>query len=324
VTTYPGRVDIVEVGPREGFQFEGIGNPDAIAFDDKMRLIDALGATGLKTIQIVSFVHPRQVPQMADAPQILDALNPVPGVHYTGITLNDVGLKRAMTFPKLTLMADLVLSASEAFALRNQKRTLAEDAAAARRMAEVYRDAGLKVTAGNVMAAFGCNFEGAVSLARVRERVRILSDIAAETGGRLNVINLADTMGWADPEQIRRTVAAVREEWPDARICLHLHDTRGLAIANIHAALREGVDRFETAVGGLGGCPFAGFRGAAGNVATEEVIFLCQRLGIETGIDLAAMIETARLAGSIVGHPVASRLAHAGLDRARTEKSLPA
>jgi hydroxymethylglutaryl-CoA lyase len=310
---FPEAVEIVEVGPREGFQYEGIGRPDAIALDAKLRLIDALGRTGVTTMQIVSFVHPKLVPQMADAAEILARLEPAPGVRYTGIALNDVGLRRALASGKLTVIPDLVLSASEAFALRNQNRDLAGDAAAARAMAALYRENGLAVTTGNVMAAFGCNDEGAIPLERVLERVAVLAAIAEESGGRLALLNLADTMGWADPGLIRRTVEALRARWPRTRIGLHLHDTRGLGLANVHAALELGVDRFETAIGGLGGCPFAGIAGAAGNVATEEVAFLCARLGIATGLDLAALLDAAQVAESVVGHPLASRLARAGL-----------
>jgi len=309
----PAAVEIVEVGPREGFQFEGIGRPDAITVADKIRLIDALGATGVRTMQIVSFVHPKQVPQMADAERILDALVPVPGIRYTGISLNDVGLKRLAASPKLTMIPELVLSASEAFALRNQKRDLAEDADAARRMGDTYRALGRPVTVGNIMAAFGCNDEGPIALGRVLERADILCDIAAATGGRLELLNLADTMGWADPGLVQRSVRALRARWPSMRIGLHLHDTRGLAVANVYAALEEGIDRFETAIGGLGGCPFAGNAGAAGNVATEEVAFLCQRLGVATGLDLDALLSAAAVAEAVVGHGLASRLARSGL-----------
>jgi hydroxymethylglutaryl-CoA lyase len=311
--TFPNAIEIVEVGPREGFQFEGIGRPDAISVTDKLRLIDALGATGVKTIQIASFVHPKLVPQMADAEQVLGALTPAQGVAYTGIYLNDAGLKRALGCANLTLVADLVLSASEAFALRNQKRDLEGDAAAARAMAETYVAAGHKVTTGNIMAAFGCNFEGPIALDRVLERIETLHEIAAATGGEIAVLNLADTMGWADPALIEKTVTAVRARFANARIGLHLHDTRGLGIANVYAGLRNGVDRFETAIGGLGGCPFAGLKGAAGNVATEEVALLCRRLGVATGLDLTALLAAAEIAESVVGHKLASRLAGAGL-----------
>jgi hydroxymethylglutaryl-CoA lyase len=310
--TLPSRIEIVEVGPREGFQFEGIGRPGAISVADKLRLIDALGLTGLRTIQIASFVHPKLVPQMADAEEVLARLRPVPGIAYTGIYLNEAGLRRALGCANLTLVADLVLSASEAFALRNQRRDLAGDAQAARAMAALYRAQGRKVTAGNIMAAFGCNFEGEVAVSRVLERAEILQEIAAGTGGGLEWLNLADTMGWADPALIETMVAAVRRRFPQTRISLHLHDTRGLGIANVYAALQQNIDRFETAIGGLGGCPFAGLAGAAGNVATEEVALLCARLGVATGLDMRALLAAAAEAARVVGHPVASRLAAAG------------
>lgn len=312
----PKSVEIVEVGPREGFQFEGIGRPEAIAFDDKLALIAALGETGVRTIQIVSFVHPKLVPQMADGERLIEALRPASGVAYTGIYLNDVGLKRAVANPKLTLVPDLVVSASEAFALRNQKRTLEQDRDAARSMGALYRELGLAVTTGNIMAAFGCNYEGPIALSRVLERIETLVEIAEDTGGQIGLINLADTMGWADPNLVRRTIAAVREHWPRMRIGLHLHDTRGLGVANVYAGLLEGVDRFESAIGGLGGCPFAGHGGAAGNVATEEVVFLCERLGIATGIDLERLLEAGRLAERVVGHALPSRILRSGTGHA--------
>jgi hydroxymethylglutaryl-CoA lyase len=147
----------------------------------------------------------------------------------------------------------------------------------------------------------------------VLERAAILQEIAIATGGALQMLNLADTMGWADPVLVVKTISAVRARFPETRISLHLHDTRGLAIANVMAALDQGVDRFETAIGGLGGCPFAGLRGAAGNVATEEVALLCRRLGVATGLDLSALLDAAAIAQEVVGHKLASRLAGAGL-----------
>jgi hydroxymethylglutaryl-CoA lyase len=169
------------------------------------------------------------------------------------------------------------------------------------------------------MGAFGCNYEGDVPLSRVTQLADRLHDIAAETGDSLHTLSLADTMGWANPELIRRVVGAVRERWPDLRIAMHLHDTRGLGIANFYAALLEGVDLFDTAVAGLGGCPFAGHKGAAGNVCTEEVVFLCQELGIETGVDLDKLIECSRFAETIVAHPLPSKLLYARTRRASRE-----
>jgi hydroxymethylglutaryl-CoA lyase len=310
----PKSVRLIEVGPREGFQYEGIGNPGKLSTDDKLRLIDMLGETGLSTLQIVSFVSPKQVPQMADAEEICRRLRPRAGVEYTGIYLNAAGLERAMAVaPPLTLTGKITLTASETFSQRNQRRTHAEDIEMQRRVAALYQQHGHKVETANIMAAFGCNYEGPVPLARVLDYAAKLIDIAAEAGSTLRTLALADTMGWADPEMIRRTVGAVRERWPELRLNLHLHDTRGLGIANVYAALLEGVAEFDAAVGGLGGCPFAGHGGAAGNVCTEEIVFLCRQLGIETGVDLDALVEASRFAQSIVGHDLPSSLLHARL-----------
>jgi hydroxymethylglutaryl-CoA lyase len=304
---------LTEVGPREGFQFEGIGAPEKLATSDKIRLIDMLADTGLPTLQIVSFVSPKQVPQMADAEAICAGITRRPGVKYNGIYLNDAGLKRALASGVLDTKGKITLAMSETFCLRNQKRTLAEDFEMQRKIAVLYKAHGLAVDYGTLMAAFGCNWEGAMAPEEVVAFVAKLHTIAAEVGDTLRTINLADTMGWADPGLIRRVVAAIRARWPDLTIALHLHDTRGMAIANTYAALLEGVAEFDTAVAGLGGCPFSGFSGATGNVATEEVVFLCRQLGIETNVDLDALVDCARFAESMVGHPLPSNLLTARL-----------
>jgi hydroxymethylglutaryl-CoA lyase len=309
----PKSITIVEVGPREGFQFEGIGQPQKISTADKVRLIEMLADTGAKTIQMSSFVSPKQVPQMADAEELCATVTPRPGVRYTGIYLNDTGLKRAIATGKLSITGKVSLTASETFSLRNQRRSSAEDRVMQRKIAALYKENGYEVTTASVMAAFGCNYEGDVPTARVISLIEELRTIAGEVGSTLQTIMLADTMGWADPELVRRTVGAVRERWPTLRIGMHLHDTRGLAVANALAAMYEGVDLFDTAVAGLGGCPFAGHKGAAGNVCSEEVVFLCQRIGVETGIDLEKLVECARFAESIVGHPLPSKLLNASL-----------
>jgi len=313
--TLPSQVTLVECGPREGFQFEGIGQPDKISTADKIRLVEALAETGMRTIQFASFVSPRQVPQMADSEAVCAVITKRPGVNYTGIYLSDVGLKRAIATGKLTITGRVYLTASEAFGLRNQKRNLAEDLEMQRKMAAIFRDNGHPVEHGGLMAAFGCNYEGEIPLARIMAMTADLHDVAAEAGGALKRLSLSDTMGWANPELIRRTVGAVRERWPGLRISLHLHDTRGLGIANVYAGLLEGVDHFDTGLGGLGGCPFAGHKAAAGNVCSEEVVFLCRELGIETGVDLDRLIECARLAEAIVGHPLPSKLLNSGTAR---------
>jgi hydroxymethylglutaryl-CoA lyase len=154
------------------------------------------------------------------------------------------------------------------------------------------------------MAAFGCNFEGDIPVERVVSLVGQILDVAKEHGVTLKYVTLADTMAWATPLSIKRAVGAIRERWPDLDMALHLHDTRGMAIANALAGLEMGVKRFDSSVAGLGGCPFAGHQGAAGNVCTEDLVFMCEEMGIKTGIDLGALIECARLAEDVVGHPL--------------------
>jgi len=163
-----------------------------------------------------------------------------------------------------------------------------------------------------VMAAFGCNYQGDIAPAQV---VRTLEDglaIAAEAGAEIELFSLADTMGWATPARIERVLGEVRARWPEKQLALHLHDTRGLAVANAHAGLRMGVSRFDSTVGGLGGCPFAGQKGAAGNICTEELVLLCEEMGIGTGVDLDKLIEVGRMAEAIVDHQLPSELIHAG------------
>ena len=171
---------------------------------------------------------------------------------------------------------------------------------------------GIAVTRIGVMAAFGCNYQGDISPQEVISTLEDGLAIAAETGATITIFSLADTMGWATPARIERTIAEVRGRFPDMPIALHLHDTRGLAVANAHAALKMGVTQFDSTVGGLGGCPFAGQPKAAGNICTEELVLLCEEMGIDTGVDLDTLIEVGRLAEDIVGHQLPSELIHAG------------
>jgi len=297
----PKRVDISEEGPREGFQFE----KGAIATERKIALIDALSQTGLKHIQVVSFVNPKNVPGMADADVVVAGITPQPGVAYTSLWLNEKGFERALTHGnRLSLGGTIQLCASEKFLKRNQNRTAAQQLAGQHAIVELYKANGVAVERGSVMAAFGCNFEGDIPVERVVALVGQILDVAQEHGVSLKYVTLADTMAWATPLSVKRVVGALRERWPDLDIALHLHDTRGMAIANAYAGLEMGVTRFDSSVAGLGGCPFAGHRGAAGNVCSEDLVFLCHEMGIETGIDIDALIDCARLAEDVVGHPL--------------------
>jgi hydroxymethylglutaryl-CoA lyase len=300
VTNLPKRIHIVEEGPREGFQIE----KGPIATARKIELIDALSKTGLERIQIVSFVDPRRVPGMADAEDVVRGITPQPGVAYTGLWLNDRGFERAVATKRLDIKGNIVLCGSETFLKRNQNRTCAEQLAAQEMLVQRYQALGYKVERGLIMASFGCNFEGDTPVARIVDLAGQILALAERHGIELDYLSLADTMAWATPEAIRRVVGAVRERYPDVALALHLHDTRGMGIANAYAGIEMGIAHFDSAVAGLGGCPFAGHAAAAGNVCTEDLVFMCNEMGIETGIDLEALIECARLAEDIVGHPL--------------------
>jgi hydroxymethylglutaryl-CoA lyase len=296
----PSSVHINEEGPREGFQIEKGPIPTA----RKIALIDALARTGIDHIQIVSFVNPKAVPGMADAEEVVGGIAPQPGVDYTALWLNEKGFERALRQERLTNRGTIQLAASEKFSKRNQNRDAAQQLAGQHAIVEMYKAAGIAVERGSIMAAFGCNFEGDIAVSHVVALVEQILDVARQHGVTLDYITLADTMAWATPLAVKRLVGTLRERWPDLDFALHLHDTRGMAIANAFAGLEMGVTRFDAAVAGLGGCPFAGHAGAAGNVCTEDLVFMCQELGIETGIDLDALIECAKLAEAIVGHPL--------------------
>ena len=296
----PKSVRINEEGPREGFQFEKGAIPTA----RKIELIDSLSKTGLKQIQTVSFVPPKNVPGMADADEVVQGFTRAPGVSYTGLWLNDKGLTRALASGKLDVKGGLSFTASEKFLLRNQKRTLKENIEAQHLIVKMYQEFKVPVERASMMAAFGCNFEGDIPIPHILDMVRQMLDIAAQYQLDLKVLSLADTMAWATPLAIKRVVGAVREKYPQLQISLHLHDTRGMGIANAYAGMEMGVAIFDAAVAGLGGCPFAAHSGAAGNVCTEDLAFMCDEMGIETGIDLDKLIESALLAEQIVGHPL--------------------
>ena len=305
----PKKVDIQEEGPREGFQIE----PGPISTERKIELIDALSATGLKKIQVASFVNPKRVPGWADADAVIDGFAAKEGIVYHALWLNEKGIERAMQHSdKLTHMGSISTTASETFMKHNTNRGFEINREVQRGQLKLYKKYGIEVRRASLMTAFGCNFEGSVAPGTAVERLREILDIAAEEGTDIEILSLADTMGWASPKGIKEVVGKVRETWPDKRICLHLHDTRGMGVANVYAGMEMGIDLFDSSVAGLGGCPFAALKGAAGNVCTEDVVFLCNELGIETGVDLDKLIDVARLAEDIVDHPLPGSIMHAG------------
>ena len=304
----PKRVEMIEVGPRDGLQIE----PRILTTAEKVRMVDALVDSGIRQVEAGSFVNPKAVPQMADTNELFEQLGKRPGVRYRALWLNPKGLQRALANGRVDMDGKLTLTASETFVRRNTNRSIEDTFAQMPDWIATYRDAGIEADSLGVMAAFGCNFEGYIPQDTVIGLVARTVAIMADHGCTLRHLSLADTMGWGSPGQVRSMVGRVRDKWPELRIKLHLHDTRGCAVANAVAAMELGVDEFDSAVGGLGGCPFAGHKGAAGNVCTEDLVFACGEMGIDTGIDLDALVEAARLTEELVGHPLPGKVMKGG------------
>lgn len=282
-------VEIVEVGPRDGLQNE----PELIGTADKLALVERAIAAGVRRIEVTSFVDSRRVPQLADAEALVAALPRRDDVTYVALVLNRRGAERALATAIDELGA--VCVASDSFAGRNQGQTAAQSLAAACDTVSLARHAGRggQVT---IAAAFGCPFEGAVPLARVLDMARR----AADAGPR--EVALADTIGVAVPAQVADAVARVAEAIAPLPVRVHLHDTRNTGLANVWAAVESGARTIDAAMGGIGGCPFA--PGATGNVATEDVVYLLERSGIDTGLALPKVIEGAAWLSDLMGRPL--------------------
>lgn len=304
----PKRITLHELGPREGMQIEK--NP--VATSEKIRLVDMLSECHFPEIEVTSFVSPKWVPQMADAEEVVAGFKRHPGTEYTCVYLNTQGLQRAVMTGKLDVHGSLSITASEAFSRKNTNRSIEETLLETEKRIEGFQRFNVKAKEVSVMAAFGCNYQSDIDPDHVVGLVQRLIQMAADHGMAIELIQLADTMGWANPLAIRRMVGKIRDKWPDHRINLHLHDTRGLGLANALAAMEMGVDDFDSAVAGLGGCPYAGFKDAPGNIATEDLVHLCQEIGVETGVNLERLLEVAREAEQIVGHPLPGKVMRGG------------
>ena len=238
MSDFPKFVQINEEGPREGFQFEKGPIPTA----RKIELIDALSETGVNHIQVASFVNPNRVPGWADADAVVEKYQRKPGVHYTALWLNTKGLQRALGHGnRLDIDGSFSLTASEKFLARNQQSSMEDNVARAHETLRLYKQHGMPLKRAGLMAAFGCNFEGEIPHQRVLDMIQQLLDICEEHGMQPEVFSLADTMAWATPKSIRELVGKVRDRWPDMTLSLHLHDTRGMGIANAYAGLEMGV-----------------------------------------------------------------------------------
>ena len=305
---YPKRVRINEVGPREGVQFE----KEFIPTEKKVQLVDALSETGLPCIEVTSFVSPKWVPQMADADEVSRGFKKVPGVQYTALYLNLKGLERAVAVGRYELEGLVRVIASDTFSKKNTNKNIQETMASLGEWIQKYEELRIPVVGGDIPAAFGCNYEGDVPPDTVVSLAADIEKLFAERGHTLKHLTLADTMGWANPRQIQAMVGKLKERWPSIHIRMHLHDTRGPGLANALAALQMGVADFDTSVAALGGCPFGGHKAAAGNICTEDMVFMCQEMGIETGIDLDKLVECANQAESIFGHELRGKVMKAG------------
>lgn len=304
----PERIEITEVGPRDGLQMEAV----VLSTRDKLTLIDLLVDAGLREIEVTSFVNPRAVPQMADADDVVRGLPDRPDVRFKALFLNPKGLQRALAHDNLRVEGDLFAAASDVFSRRNMNRSTDLVVEEVGVWDDLYRGHHITTDTLSVMTAFGCNYEGDVPAAKVIDTIARIDGALGERGGRLRQVMLADTMGWATPRQVRAVVEAIRDRWPALTIKLHFHDTRGLALLNATAGLEMGVTRFESSIGGMGGCPFAGSKGATGNMCTEDFAFLCDELGITTGLDVDRLIVAATAAERMVGHELPGKVMKAG------------
>jgi hydroxymethylglutaryl-CoA lyase len=297
----PARISLREVGPRDGLQ-----NEDPVPASAKIALIDQLATTGVSRIEAVSFVRAEAIPQMADADEVWAAVTKDPAVRYSALAPNLRGARRALDAGFTEVEA--VVSASDTHNRKNVNRSTAQslDEIAVMIDEAHQRGATLQVV---VATAWGCPYEGDVPV----ERVLAVAGRAVADGA--DAISFGDTTGMATPSRVQELVGSFRLRHPEVPLNLHFHNTRGTGLANVLAALELGVDDFDASVGGLGGCPYA--PGASGNIATEELVYMVEDMGVATGVDLAAMIEAAAAAERIVGRELPSQVLRAG-PRTRT------
>jgi hydroxymethylglutaryl-CoA lyase len=290
-------ITICEVGTRDGFQIE----PEFIPTDRKVEVVNRLSAAGLPRIEVTSFVHPKAVPQLRDAEEVMAQIRRRPGTVYAALVPNDKGAMRAVAAGVDRLHT--VLSASESHNLANVNMSIADSLTKLEAVARVAQEAGIALQ-GGISTAFGCPFEGTVPLAHLESIVAHLVDAG------FGAIGLADTTGMANPAQVRQTLEYLLPKFPHIEWTLHTHNTRAMAIPNILAAVDCGVRHFDASIGGLGGCPFA--PGATGNVCTEDLVHCLHAMGYDTGIDLDQLIATAQCVEEIIGRPLPGQVMKAG------------
>jgi hydroxymethylglutaryl-CoA lyase len=297
----PESISVREVGPRDGLQ-----NEDPVPTDAKVELIDALSKTGVGRIEVVSFVHPRAIPQMADADEVWSRIHRNEDVRYSALVPNLRGAERAIAagFPEI----EVVVSASDTHNRKNVNRSTAESLDDIEAIIALAHQRGVTCQV-IVSTAFGCPYEGDVPVERV------LWVVGRALAAGADSVSFGDTTGMATPSRVTELVGETYLRYPDIPLNLHFHNTRGTGLANVLAALQLGVRDFDASVGGLGGCPYA--PGATGNIATEELVHMVEDMGVSTGVDLSAMIDAAATAERLVGHKLPSQVLRAG-PRTRT------
>jgi hydroxymethylglutaryl-CoA lyase len=296
----PARVRIVEVGPRDGLQNEPVSIPPA----EKIAFVNGLTDAGHSAIEIAAFVSSRWVPQMADSSEVCAGITRRAGVRYSALVPNLTGLRRAREaqVEEIAIFA----AASQTFSRRNISQSISESLASYVGVCEEALAAGLRIRA-YLSVAFGCPFEGAVPASTVADLAARLVDMGAYE------VALSDTIGVAHPKQVTDVVSTVAARIPVDLVALHLHDTRGTALVNVYAGLEAGVTTYDSSAGGLGGCPYA--PGATGNLATEDLLYMLDGLGIETGVRLDGIVNASRAIEPFVGHPLPSRVFRATVAR---------
>jgi hydroxymethylglutaryl-CoA lyase len=291
------QITICEVGTRDGFQIE----PEFIPTGLKIEAVNRLSAVGIPRLEVTSFVHPKAVPQLRDAEEVMARIARRPGTVYAALVPNDKGAQRAVEAGVDKIHT--VLSASESHNLANVNMTVAESLAKLEAVARVAQEAGVPLQ-GGISCAFGCPFEGEVPLQKLEAIITRLVHFGFQA------IGLADTTGMANPAQVRRTLEYLMPKFPGVEWTLHTHNTRAMAIPNILAAVECGVRHFDASIGGLGGCPFA--PGATGNVCTEDLVHCLHAMGYETGIDLDALIEVSKRVEEMIGRELPGQIMKAG------------
>lgn len=293
----PAHVTVREVGTRDGFQFERAFIPTA----EKIAIVDELTAAGITRIEVTSFVGPRAVPQLADAEKVFAEIVRRPGVSYEALVANARGAERAVAAGAERLL--VVIAASDVFNRANVNMTMRQSLAQAAEIALIAGAAGIPLI-GALAASTACPYTGEVP----EERVLWLADEFAELG--VAELYVADSIGMGFPKQVQHLTETVMERFPGLPVIVHLHNTRGMALANVLAALESGATTFDASIGGLGGCPFA--PGASGNICTEDLVHMLHGLGIDTGIDLDALLRTSARVEKLVGHRLEGSVVHAG------------